>query len=200
VNGHGPARQVKRETVRSIEAEMILTDEIHQFREVARHLWNTYLKRDADWDSVDTFDEICKKLFEEQITLRLELSASPIPVDTPKNPLDEYRLVAPHTGKLPLLINREIPASGYWDYPVEWIPPEEHPDIRPMPFFDFDLLGWRKLEFYQARIINCPSNPELNGRDALIRCENVEIEFIAKDDRTNGDSGQCRTAPRPLCE
>ena len=88
---------------------MIITDEIHQFREVARHLWNMYLKREADYDSVDTFHAICLQLFEEQITSRLEFPAPPIPMDGRDVPLAGYRLFATHHGKIPLYINREIP-------------------------------------------------------------------------------------------
>ena len=157
---------------------MNITEEIHQFREAARHLWNSYLKREADYDSVDTFHSICLQLFEEQITSRLELSVSPIPMDGHNVPLDGYRIFASHQGKIPLYINREIPPSGYWDYPIDWIAPEEGPDIRPISFFDYDLLGWRNIEFYRVRIVNCPSHPEINGREALIKCDYVELEVI----------------------
>jgi hypothetical protein len=159
---------------------MILTEEIRDFREAARHLWNTYLKRDADWDTVDAYNEICLRLFETRVVDRLELSALPIPMIPLQKSLDEYRLYANHTGKIPLLVNRDVPASGYWDYPIDWIPPEEHPDIRPISFFDFDAIGQRKIEFYRAIIVNCPSHPEINRREALIGCDDVELEFVGK--------------------
>jgi hypothetical protein len=163
---------------------MLLTSEINRFREAARHLWNSYLGRDADWDSVEAFQEICLALFEQQVLRRQGLKASPIPVDDCRKPLEEYRLFAPHSGRLPLRVNRDVPASGYWDFPVEWIPPEERPEIKPMGFFDFDSIGMRNLEFYRVRILDCPSHPEINGRDALVRCETVELELL-ENERTN---------------
>lgn len=159
---------------------MSLTDEINQFREAARHLWNGFLMRDADWDSVDAFREIGLILFEEQVLRRWKSDAPPLPIDGDKIALQGYRLFAPHHGRLSLMINRDIPASGYWDFPVQWIPPEEQPEIKPIGFFDFDTKGMRNLEYYRVRIVNCLSHPEINGRDALIKCEHIDLEFIEK--------------------
>lgn len=58
---------------------MIITQEVHLFRETARHLWNTYLREDADFDTVDVFRNICRTLFCEKIVSRLGINAPPIP-------------------------------------------------------------------------------------------------------------------------
>lgn len=157
---------------------MNITQEIQLFRESSRHLWNTYLKREADDYTYEVFNKICKMLFEDQIVKRLNLKIPAIPITGSNTVLNEYRLFAPHHGKLPMHVNRDLPSSGYWDYPIGWIPPEQKPDIRPICFYDFDFLGWCRLEFYRARIVDCKSHPELNGRDALIPCHQVEIEVI----------------------
>ena len=157
---------------------MIITEEIHRFREAARHLWNAHLRPGADWDTVDAFEEVCRLLFEQLIISRLKLHAPVIPINTDKSDLEGYRVFGAGTGKLPLLVNRDIPPSGYWDYPVDWIPPEDESEIRPISFFDFDLLGWRMFEYYRVRISAYPSRPRLVGRDALIRCDYVEIEVV----------------------
>lgn len=162
---------------------MIITEDIHRFREAARHLWNTYLRLDADWDTVDAFEEVCRLLFEEQVVSRLNLDVPAIPINTDNSDLKEYRIFKVGNGKLPLLVNRDIPATGYWDYPIEWIPPEDENEIRPISFFDFDLLGWRMFEYYRVRISAYPSRPRLVGRDALIRCDYVEIEVIEQQNR-----------------
>ncbi len=159
---------------------MILTDEIHLFRETTRHLWNTYLMRGADYGSVNVFKDICLKLFEKQILSQLNLNGAPIPIESEKPVLKEYRIFMKGNGKLPIHVNRNFPPSGYWDYPIDWIPPEASPDINPICFYDFDLLGWRKLEYYRVRIMGCTSHPELSGRDALIRCDHTEIELVEK--------------------
>jgi len=90
--------------------------------------------------------------------------------------LTEYRLFADHAGRLPLHPNRDILASGYWDHPVEWIPPDKNQTIHPICFFDFDVLGWRSIQYYRVRIVSSSSHPALNGRGALIECAHVDIE------------------------
>ena len=156
---------------------MILTEAIHEYREVIRHLWNSYLRKDADWDTVDEFGTICAILFKERVLAASGISARPIPIDQ-KNigPLHEYRLFAGQVSGLPLLAIRDIPASGYWDLPVPWIPPEKKQIIQPICLFDLDVRGWRTIQYYRARIVESESHPELNGRDALIECVHVEIE------------------------
>jgi hypothetical protein len=106
-----------------------------------------------------------------------------IPINTDHSDLKEYRILMTGAGRLPLLVNRDIPASGYWDYPVDWIPPEDETEIRPISFFDFDLLGWRIFEYYRVRISAYPSRLQLVGRDALIRCDYVEVEVIEQQNR-----------------
>jgi hypothetical protein len=155
---------------------MLLTDAVHEFREVIRHIWNSYLRIGADWDTVEEFRTISIALFEERVIRVSGINARPIPLDYGTDPLAEYRLFANHAGKLSLYPNRDIPASGYWDYQLEWIPPEKNHVIQPICLFDFDVRGWRMIQYYRARIIQSDSNPELNGRDALIDCAHVQIE------------------------
>lgn len=155
---------------------MDITQEISLFRESIRHLWNTYLRQDADWNTAGTYRNICRMLFDEQIIARHKLKAPPIPVDEEGDYISGYKIIPKGTGKLPLFVNRDIPPSGYWDHPIDWIPPEQDHDIRPISFFDFDVLGWRMIEFYHVKIIKCCSHSELTGRDALIRCDYVSIE------------------------
>jgi hypothetical protein len=161
---------------------MIITDHIHSFREAARHLWNAYLREGSDWKTLENFEQICGLLFEEIVTNKID-------VDYELNNIcsyageyaPEYQVFADHTGKLSLMVNRELKASGYWDHPVTWIPPEIPNDLRLIEFFDFDQLGWRTFEYYRVRIITCESHPEIEGRDALIRCHNADVRILAPE-------------------
>ncbi|MCU7812573.1 MAG: hypothetical protein KZQ77_15300 [Candidatus Thiodiazotropha sp. (ex Notomyrtea botanica)] len=157
---------------------MDITEDINLFREAARHLWNFSIRSNANWDSADAFGEICKELFTELVLSRNDLTISVIPMDDNANYLSEYRIYKEGDGKLPLMVNREIPPSGYWDHPVDWISPEHDNDIRPICFFDFDLLGWRDLEYLRVKVLKCQSNPEIEGREALIECKHVSVEAI----------------------
>lgn len=155
---------------------MRITERIHEFREAIRHLWNSYMRNSATWDTVDEFGKIAEILFSESVLCRAGVDARPIPMGLGPEVLTEYRLLADHSGRLPLHPNRDIPATGYWDYPVNWIPAEGPYTIHPICFFDFDVKGWRRIQFYRARIIQCTSHPEIEGRDALIECAYVDIE------------------------
>lgn len=137
------------------------------------------MRRDADWDSVDIFKDICLKLFEDQIIYRLNIKAPPIPMESDEI-LNEYRIFSKFENSLPILVNRDIPPSGYWDHPVNWIPSGDNHSICPICFFDFDIRGWRKMEYCRVRVIECKSNSELNGRDALVKIDNIEIEILDK--------------------
>jgi hypothetical protein len=160
---------------------MILTPHIHEFREAVRHLWNSYMRSHATWDTADEFAKVANTLFAECVLGRAGVEARPIPMNHGNEILTEYRLFADHAGKLPLHANRDIPASGYWDHSVAWIPPEEKQIIHPICFFDFDALGWRLSQYYRVRIVDSNSHPDLNGRDALIGCEYVDVEVRAAE-------------------
>jgi hypothetical protein len=169
---------------------VILTSQIHEFREAARHLWNSYMRTDATWDTADEFTTITAILFSESVLRRAGVEARPIPLDHGTEVLTEYRIFAGHSGRLPLHANRDIPASGYWDHPVAWIAPEKAPTIHPICFFDFDVLGWRHIQYYRVRIVESSSHPELNGREALIECGHVDIEVCAAQPATAADRGR----------
>jgi hypothetical protein len=171
---------------------VILTRHIHEFREALRHLWNAYMRLDATWDTAEEFAEIAQILFVECVLGRAGVEARSIPMDHGSEVLTEYRLFADHQGKLPLHANRDIPASGYWDHPVSWIPPEQKQVIHPICFFDFDQLGWRRIQYYRVRIVESSSNPDLNGRDALIECQHVDLEIPAAERAAAADRGSDR--------
>ena len=156
---------------------MELTSQIRAYREAVRHLWNAYwILHKPDWDSADRFREVASVMFQDVISKLGEPELPVIPLDDRGSPLSEYRLFTSHNGKLPLMVSRDIPSQGYWDYPVSWIPAESPYDIRPICFFDFDVLGSRDIRYYRARIIDAPTHSEIAGRDVLIECDHVQIE------------------------
>jgi hypothetical protein len=169
---------------------VILTSQIHEFREAMRHLWNSYMRSDATWDTADEFARIAAILFSECALRRADVEARPIPMDHGSEVLTEYRIFAGHSGRLPLHANRDIPASGDWDHPIAWIPPEKPQTIHPICFFDFDVLGWRRIQYYRVRIVESSSHPDLNGRDALIECGQVDVEVCAAQPAAAADRGR----------
>jgi hypothetical protein len=155
-----------------------ITEKVFKFREAARNLWNIYLREGSDWDTVDVFNGICSELFQEIVLRSFSNSIKAIELEATSVPLQSYSILAGGVSRLPLLANREIPATGYWDHPIEWISSDADLEIKPICFFDFDSTGWRDLEYLRVKIISCPSMPELEGREALIECRYLKIELI----------------------
>jgi hypothetical protein len=171
---------------------LILTPHVHEFREAARHLWNSYMRRDTTWDTVEEFAKVAEILFSQCVLGRARVAARPIPMDCSAEVLTEYRVFADHKGRLPLRANRDIPASGFWDFPVAWIPPEGKQVIYPICFFDFDQIAWRGIQYYRVRIVERSSHPDLNGRDALIECTSVDLEVRDAEPAAAADRGRNR--------
>jgi hypothetical protein len=100
------------------------------YRECARHLWNTYFRpavsADGDWDLRDDFERIASALFSCLVLGPLDVSdceLAPAYLSDPL-PLPGFRIV-PSSTSTPILINRDLPPSGYWDYPVPTLGPED---------------------------------------------------------------------------
>jgi hypothetical protein len=70
---------------------VILTSQIHEFREAARHLWNSYMRSNATWDTADDFARVAAILFSECALRRAAVEARPIPIDHGTEVLTEYR-------------------------------------------------------------------------------------------------------------
>lgn len=159
---------------------MDITKNFNAFRDAARHLWNVYFSEDAeknqDWDLRDAYSAIYVELFNALVIYYLPARAKPIPHlwDPEKNVLYEYK-VEGKTSRIPIMVNRDKPASGYWDYPIEYILSEKT-DLRLIACFDFDQLGFRDLEYYRVRIIKS-DNADLVDRDGLVRTKDCKIIF-----------------------
>jgi hypothetical protein len=159
---------------------MDVTDNITRFREAARHLWNTYFHEqmagDRAWDLRDAFSSVYVNLFDAMVKFGLPDSAPSIPHlwDGENKVLLEYHVKGKEK-ELVAMINRTIPASGYWDHPIQRIKPEEA-DMRLISFFDWNEIGFRDIRYLRVRII-ASGNNEIVGRDALIEADSCHIIF-----------------------
>jgi len=117
---------------------MDITNDIRLFHEAVRHLWNTYFmeqaERDKDWDLRDQFSNIYIDLFNSLVKYDLPEAASSIPHlwNGENKVLSEYQ-VRGKNKELVAMINRMIPASGYWNHPIQRIKSDET-DFRLVSF------------------------------------------------------------------
>jgi hypothetical protein len=163
---------------------MDITNNITRFREAARHLWNTYFleraERDKDWDLRDQFSNVYVDLFNSLVKYDLPESVSSIPHlwNGENKVLSEYQVKGKNK-TLAAMINRTLPATGYWDHPIQQIKSDET-DVRLISFFDWDELGFRDMRYLRVRIVASP-NKELIGRDALIEADSCNINYEKED-------------------
>lgn len=163
------------------DAGMIdLTHTVTMYRECLRNIWNlfliNYIPTEDKWTYVDCFDNIIVQLFSMFLTqyksdgylLESDFLASR------SNPIMNIHIVPAFEYGVPISINRNIPPSGYWDYPKNIIEPKEV-DLRYIGLFDFDLLGFRNFEFYLVRIVNSTTDKLVINRNALIRVKHAKV-------------------------
>jgi hypothetical protein len=74
------------------------------------------------------------------------------------------------------MINRDIPSSGYWDYPVSTIKPDEA-ELHLLRYFDFDIVGYREYRYFEVSVRASATYPEIVGRSALIEVEHARVMF-----------------------
>lgn len=152
------------------------------YRECVRHLWNTYYRPSAepgqDWDLRDEFVDVTRQIFSSLVLRPLEVfevQLAPEYAAVP-TPLPGFRVVPVVDHGTPILINRDLPWSGYWDYPISSVKPNEA-ELHLLTYFDFDKLGYREYRYFQVLIQASATYPEIVGRSALIEVEHARVMF-----------------------
>jgi hypothetical protein len=142
--------------------------EMAAYREAVRHLWNSAFSTLDDplrfGACLDLFEQVDDIIFLalvcEPIGIELEERASFDPI------LSLKVIITSHT-EIPVMINRLIPASGYWDHHITSLSVSDI-DLAFISYFDWDAYNQKDLRYYRVRIVDSKSQPDLIGRDALI--------------------------------
>jgi hypothetical protein len=165
-----------------------VTARMAEFREAARHLWNTHLRHlaepEQDWDVRDAFNSVAVTLFRLLVLRPLGREDWEYLPDqfADRKPLPFLRVVA--KSATDLHINRET-TSGYWDFPVVDAGDLE---LHFLQFFDWSELGHRDFAYYRVRIGGSKRYPALVGKDALVRIgEGVQVLAEAAEQRDAPD-------------
>lgn len=152
------------------------------YRECVRHLWNAYFRPIAeptqDWDVRDEFDAVSLSIFSSLISRPLSASDQKLAPawSAEPAPLPCFRVVPAIEHGTPILINRDLPRSGYWDHPVSLVRPGDV-ELHLLRFFDFDQIGSRDYEYLEVVVHASPTHPEIVGRAALIEFSHAKILF-----------------------
>jgi hypothetical protein len=162
-----------------------VTDQFKFYRECVRHLWNIQFRPVVDsarpsfertWDIRDEFDEIARSIFSSLVLNPMGLFNHKLSAASSSEPsvLPDFRIVPSSKHGVRILINRDLPRSGYWDHPVSEIKPEDV-ELHLLRFFDFDQLGFRDFRYYEVIIHASPTFPEIVGRAALIDFNDAKV-------------------------
>jgi len=165
-----------------------ITEIMNRYRECTRNLWNIYfleqISQGDEWDLCDEYEEICSLFFSslvlravDQLSYKKSLAYKSV-----TEPISIFRVVPSAESGVPIYINRDVPCTGYWDYPLSIIKPSDV-DLRFIDFFDFDRKGFRDFQYCRVRIVGSDTYPEIIGRDALLESNNVKIIFEEEEDK-----------------
>lgn len=145
-----------------------INSEINAYREATRHLWNSTFSSLEEslrfGASLDLFQEIDDLLFRALVCEPLKIKYN---AWASFDPIAGLKVVPRGSSDVPIMINRSIPAAGYWDDPVKTIQATDV-HLALIGFFDWDEYTVKDCCYYRVRIIQCNSNVHLVGRDALI--------------------------------
>jgi hypothetical protein len=150
--------------------------EITLYREAVRHLWNSSYAMLEDslryGICLEIFLEIDYLIFRSLVCEPLGLV---LKARSSFDPIKNLKVIPNNIHSDAIFkINRTVPASGYWDYPVKILNVSDI-DCAFICFFDWDEYNVKDCAYYRVRIIDCQSNPDLIGRDALLETSYAEV-------------------------
>jgi hypothetical protein len=152
-----------------------ITDRMYAYRECARVLWNMGFRTDAvpdlDFDAVDAYRDVCRRLFNAIV---LEPIGAIARVPTGRREPFIGLQISPRFDPVPAMIRRPTDQGIYWDDPVKELKTQGL-SLVFIDFYDFDDFGYIDLRYYLVRVLRCGDHPELVGRDALIDVRHAEV-------------------------
>lgn len=163
-----------------------VTEFMSNYRECARHLWNTYFFDESyrktwavpgpsdtpHFDKLDRFEETCRILFTELVLEKIGEPSSDSSILEARR--QRIRIVPIHDS-VRIMINRGAAGGGYWANPIDRIGTTV--DLRFIEYFDWDQIGILELQYYRVKIAEFPHHPELIGREALIECRECRVQI-----------------------
>jgi hypothetical protein len=156
--------------------QKLINEILSRFRIADCEIFNKYFRVEEPWDNQEDAWRLLERFNDLEIILFQKMVSEALSIKTIQYGEPQENILICSHQSLPALINREI-SSGYWDHPSKEIPKSS--EIQFISFFDWDAISIRDNKFNRARIISCPSNPSLTGKQALI--ESVSTSYYLRD-------------------
>jgi hypothetical protein len=158
-----------------------ITATMNNYRECARHLWNTYclkVMEPNDWDFRDRINTIEVELFRALVLYKLGREDTVIhPAQWyPPEILSFIKLEASQSSGTIKVNREEHERSRNWDDPIDCFANSEL-DLRFIHYFDWDVLGFRDFAYYKVRIVGSEKYPHIVGREALLPVDSTISVF-----------------------
>lgn len=153
------------------------TDLVHNYRECARGLWNTFLRGKAepykDFDAIDRFSRISTLLIEELVLRPLGVSTF---AKTNEDEPYPFFSLQPIVESFPVMVARPSTSGRYWDDPISRLS-SKGVLLLFIDFFDWDRFGYIDFQYYRVEIAKCDEHPQIIGRQALVDVHHARIIF-----------------------
>lgn len=145
---------------------------MNRYRESARVLWNSFLREDADYRTVDTYAQLKFLLFDEIVLAAIGMAG--YVRDSTEEPYPFLRIV-PCVAAVPVLTNSSVTAGVWtWQHPVMWATSLEV-DLRFIDYFDFAQMGFLDLHYYRALVRSWPTHPDVVGCELLLEVQHASV-------------------------
>jgi hypothetical protein len=156
-----------------------VTEELEQYRQCLRDIWNRYLWSDSafrDWDMVDHFNAIRPVLLSNLLREKVRRTANLNSHIQPE--LFVRPSVADQSGLGGAAIRISETAAS--QVSRDWIQAPSYIRgsdmlLRFIDFFDWDQANFRNLEYFLVAISHSARYPQLVGREALIRTSDARV-------------------------
>lgn len=150
---------------------------MENYREAIRHLWNAHFRPVLNLKSPS---QLLRRFSDTKRLLFRSLVAEPLGIFETEIDAESLWEVEPRSScGCPILINREIEQSGYWDNPINTTSGSSV-KFRFIDFFDWDQLGQADLIYCLVKIEHFSAHPHLVGYTALLEVHYVRFIFAPK--------------------
>ena len=155
-----------------------ITSEMRNYREAVKNLWNSsfsFLNESFRYGaSLDLFEQIDELLFQALVCVPHGITVGPRASNAPIPSISISPIAA---SSCAVMINRASPAIGYWDDSRKLLC---FPDVglALIGIFDWDGYNYKECQYYRVRIVSCQSDKDLEGRDAILETDLVNVFWI----------------------
>lgn len=176
---------LKEEQVQHLRGDDLMkdiTNNIMQYREATRHIWNTYfigkVKSIQECGLLDYYEEIDKNLFYAIVLEAIDRGSYKIDAFR-SQPISILRvIIKEEIDKLSIIISHSKNQTyKKWNEPIV-LSSIEKAEFLFIECFEWDRYSYASYPYYLVRIKKFPKYPHLVGEDALIETHHARVYYV----------------------